>query len=164
MLSYLYYQTYTSEIPNELSLGISILGCPIHCPDCHSRHVWDIYDRGQGEALTKEELDRIIFKQQGVSCILFYGGEWDLDYLTALLCHLKFDLRHDYKLALYSGRNFDFFAQKPILSYLDYIKVGPYKKELGGLRYPSTNQILYKLDNGEIDEDITHLFWRTNIR
>ena len=164
MLSYLYYQVYTSEVPNELSLGISILGCPIHCPDCHSPHVWDIHSIGQGKDLTVEELDSIILKQPWVSCILFYGGEWELDSLTALLCHIKLILRGQYKTALYSGQNLSYFAQKPILNYLDYLKVGPYIKELGGLIYPSTNQKLYTLDNGEIDEDITHLFWRTGIR
>ena len=57
MLRYLNTQVYTSEIPDELSLGFSILGCNIHCPNCHSQHVWDINSIGQGKELTYEELE-----------------------------------------------------------------------------------------------------------
>ena len=31
------------------------------------------------------------------------------------------------------------------LSCLDYIKIGPYKEELGGLKSPDTNQALYRI-------------------
>ena len=60
MLRYLNTQVYTSEIPDELSLGFSILGCNIHCPNCHSQHVWDINSIGQGKELTHDELDKCI--------------------------------------------------------------------------------------------------------
>ena len=88
MLRYLNTQVYTSEIPDELSLGFSILGCNIHCPNCHSQHVWDINSIGQGKELTYEELDKCIEAQKLVSCILFFGGEWDLEYLKHIIKYI----------------------------------------------------------------------------
>ena len=47
--------------------------------------------------------------------------------------------------------------------YFDYIKVGPYIKELGPLNSPTTNQRLYFIKRNKdnlIIEDITSSFWR----
>ena len=161
MLRYLYSQVYTNEIPRELSLGFVILGCDVHCPECHSPHTWDINCKGQGKGLTIEELDKQIRAQSWVSCILFYGGEWDIEYLKKLLLFIRENFQ--YRLALYSGRNLDFFLKTNIPSLIDYLKIGPYVKERGGLIYPSTNQRLYQLENGKVKEDLTHLFWKTRI-
>ena len=162
MLRYLYSQVYTAEVPRELSLGIAVLGCNVHCPDCHSQHTWDINSQGQGIDLTTDELDKLIASQPWVSCILFYGGEWDTPFLESLMKYIR--KNYEYRLALYSGRNLDFFYQTSIPSLIDFLKIGPYRKDLGGLIYPSTNQRLYRLENGKVVEDMTPLFWRTNIR
>lgn len=156
MLYYSYYQTFTQEIPDELSLGFSILGCDIHCPKCHSSHTWDVYSEGKGIPLTTDVLDTALASQYLVTCILFYGGEWDKEYLEYLL---KYSTKYDKKLALYTGRELEFFYDSYILAYLDYIKVGRYDEEKGGLTSPTTNQRLYKLTNG-LKEDITRKFWR----
>lgn len=161
MLRYLNTQVYTSEIPDELSLGFSILGCNIHCPNCHSQHVWDINSIGQGKELTHEELDKCIEAQKLVSCILFFGGEWDLEYLKNIIKYIQ--NKYDYKIALYSGHDFDFFSKNEILELLNYIKVGPYIESLGGLSNPKTNQRLYYNDNG-IYKDITYKFWNTGYK
>ena len=160
MLKYLYSQVYTKEIPNELSLGISILGCPIHCPECHSPHTWDINCKDEGIELTTIELDRLIQANKWVSCILFYGGEWSED-IQGILIHCR--KSYDYKIALYSGHSLEYIEKLDLLDKLDYIKVGHYDHQLGGLIYPSTNQRLYTIQKGKIDKDITSLFWKTNI-
>ena len=59
-MKYLYYQVYTKEIPDEISLGFSITGCPIHCPECHSPHTWDA---NLGTKLDQQELTRIVNSQ-----------------------------------------------------------------------------------------------------
>ena len=161
MLKYLYSQVYTKEIPNELSLGISILGCPVHCPECHSPHTWDINCGNDGTELTTLEFDKLIQNNKWVSCILFYGGEWDKD-IVKILTHCR--KTYDYKIALYSGHSLEYIQKLGLLYYLDYVKVGHYDQRLGGLIYPSTNQRLYTLKDGQVDEDITSLFWRTNIK
>lgn len=160
MLKYSYTDIYTVEIPNELSLGISILGCPIKCPDCHSSHTWDINCHNEySRDLTIEELDTIISNNSEVSCILFFGGEWKYSYLTILLNHIKNN--YTYKTALYSGNRLEYLKKRLDLTLLDYCKVGEFKKELGGLKNKNTNQRLYILDNGNIKEDITYTFWKT---
>ena len=45
------------------------------------------------------------------------------------------------------------------LDYFDYIKIGAYIKDLGGLKSPTTNQRLYKIEDKKL-EDITYKFWK----
>ena len=160
MLNYLYSQVYTQEISHELSLGIVVLGCPLRCEGCHSPHVWDINCSNTGTRLTVQKLQSVLESQKWVSCILFYGGEWNMPYLTSLLQYCK---ELGYKTALYSGHSLEWFETNhpDYKLYLDYLKVGRYDSKYGSLNYPSTNQRLYKLDT---NEDITHLFWKTNIK
>ena len=160
MLKYLYSQVYTKEIPNELSLGISIIGCPVHCPEGHSPHTWDINCKDIGTELTIKKLNEIIEQQRWVSCILFFGGEWELPHSKILLARCK---ELSYKTALYSGHNINWFKTnfKEYSLYLDYIKTGEYNHKLGSLEYPSTNQRLYDI---KANKDIRNLLWKTNIK
>ena len=32
-----------SEVPDEISLAISITGCPRRCPGCHSEYLWEYH-------------------------------------------------------------------------------------------------------------------------
>ena len=65
----------------------------------------------------------------------------------------------NYKTALYSGYELTHISDE-LLSLLDYVKVGPYIENFGPLNKPTTNQRLYKVENGKIKEDITSRFWR----
>ena len=58
--------------------------------------------------------------------------------------------------------NIDGFEK--VLPYFEYIKLGPYKQECGGLDNPNTNQKLFGIVN--VDGfyrmvDITYKFWKT---
>ena len=156
-MKYAYYDVLISELPNELTLGFSITGCPIKCKDCHSKHLWN---KKLGIDLTNKVLLDIIDSQNiGLSCILFLGGEWNEPELIDKLQLIRFNYK--LKTALYSGHNLDYFYKKHyLLNELDYLKVGPYISEYGNLRSKNTNQKLYILENGQIKEDITNLFWR----
>lgn len=122
------------EVPDEVTLAINISGCKIHCPDCHSKYLWE----DVGTELTTEELDFLINKNDGISCICFMGGEIDsLEYLWFWI-----HTRHPWlKIAWYTG--IDYIPKNKAIEYLDYIKVGPYKKEFGGLDSLNTNQRFY---------------------
>jgi anaerobic ribonucleoside-triphosphate reductase activating protein len=61
-------------------------------------------------------------------------------------------------VALYSGS--DIINQK-YYKIFDYIKIGRYIKEKGGLNSPTTNQKLYQLKDDNFT-DITYLFHKTN--
>lgn len=150
----------TNEIPKELSLGISIVGCPIKCDECHSPHLW--YNSNiTNTSLTLEKLNELIQINKLVSCILFLGGDWDYKYLNSLLKFIK--QNYSYKTALYSGYDLQHAQQFINLLYLDYLKVGAFNKELGGLENPNTNQRLYKLEQGKIIDNLTYLFWKKDI-
>lgn len=153
MLKYLYVKELFSEIPQEISLGISITGCKIHCKGCHSKELWNDI----GRPLTVERLNEILDKHDGVTCLLLLGGEHDISTLTELFYHAHKRV----KTAWYSGLDKIPDSQQGILHYLDYYKIGRYKQDLGGLDSKTTNQKLYKIEhqgNGNYWEtDITYL-------
>ena len=130
---YSYPQEVLQEVPGEISLALSISGCPLRCKGCHSQ---ETYKKDFGKELTEQELDKLLKKHKHISCVLFYGGEWEIDTLTKYLIKIK---NMKLKTALYSGFELSFFS-KEFLTNLDYIKVGEYKEKLGGLESENTNQ------------------------
>lgn len=62
------------------------------------------------------------------------------------------------KVGWYSGKNE--LAKEILLCNFEYIKLGGYIKELGGLQSPRTNQRMYKITDGRM-EDITSMFRKT---
>lgn len=154
MLKYLYYKEIFAEIPGEITLGVSISGCTIHCQGCHSRELWE----DKGTPLTIEELQRLLDKYKGITCLLFLGGERDIDALTELFQYAYKRI----KTAWYCGLDLIPKGKYGILQYLDFCKVGHYDQELGGLDSPSTNQRFYKIehqgDGSYYQHDLTYLF------
>lgn len=89
------------------------------------------------------------------------GGDDDRQ-IDSLALNLAACKAYGFKTALYSGFELEHALEHPDLLYLlDYIKVGPYIEELGGLKETTTNQRLYKIVDGKITEDITNKFWRS---
>lgn len=194
-MKYYNYQVTTSEIPDEITLCINLTNCPIHCADCHSKFLWE----DVGVELTKEELYRILNENSGISCICFMGGDADYEGLARLFSsvfewvtaktstngHPVNSTRpptRELKVALYSGRSTvqDLLDRAGVwIKTIDYIKVGPYIKELGPIDKKSTNQRLYKISSfsswnlatkkvGDSLErvcgfDITHKFWNKEV-
>lgn len=159
MLKFLYTKELFAEIPDEISLGISITGCKIHCPYCHSKELW----QNIGEELSIHKVESLLDEHKGATCLLLMGGEHDMDTLTELFMFAHKRI----KTAWYAGIDILPKDRKGILQYLDYIKLGHYDVELGGLQNPNTNQRLYKLTQKEnrnkkqwiYSENITHRFW-----
>lgn len=149
------------EVPSEVTLCINITGCPIHCPDCHSKHLWEDI----GEELMPVTLSSIIAKNSGITCVAFMGGDNSPEEICNLAKWVKNNT--ELKVCWYSGK--DRLEEGFPLENFDYIKVGPYIKELGGLDSPRTNQRFYEVKrkndiNGNYLysylEIITHKFWR----
>lgn len=157
MLKYLYCKEVFSEVPGEISLGISISGCTIHCEGCHSRELWE----DKGTPLTIEELQGLLNKHQGISCLLLLGGEHDMDSLIELFQYVCKKV----KTAWYCGLDIIPKNKVGILQYLDWVKLGHYDQELGGLNSPTTNQKFYKVNhqgNGWSLINKTYLFNNKN--
>ena len=160
-MKYLDYAVTLSEFPDEIALCINISNCPFHCPGCHSPELWEDI----GNTLDKSSLSKLIESNKGVSCIGLMGGDLDPIKISDLAAFIKFKYPN-LKVGWYSGN-------KEISSliktdWFDYIKVGPYIKELGGLDNPNTNQKFYakgkhlhKIDaNDEMLYDVTYKFWK----
>ena len=158
MLRYLFIKEVFAEVPGEISLGISISGCKVHCQGCHSRELWE----DKGIPLTIEELQRLLDKHQGITCLCLLGGEADIDALTEL-----FQYAHKrVKTTWYCGLDFIPKEKMGIIEYLDFLKVGHYDYELGGLSSSTTNQRFFQIEhfpNGEyMRVDITNKFYTKN--
>lgn len=154
MLKYKYYKEVFSEVPGEITLGISISGCTIHCQGCHSRELWE----DTGIPLTIEGLDTLLKMHKGITCLLLLGGEHDIDSLIELFQYAYKRV----KTAWYCGLDMIPKDKLGILQYLDFVKIGHYDSDLGGLVSTTTNQKFYKvhhLATGECtQEDITYKF------
>lgn len=143
-----------AEIPDEITLAISITGCVFHCPGCHSKELWE----ESGEDLTKETLLRLIEENTGITCVCFMGEGLKVDGINARARMVK-KSHPELRVALYTGRIV--IPESLNLKLFDYVKVGPYMKEKGPLNKPTTNQRLYSINkDGSIKEDITYKFWK----
>lgn len=149
MVKYVNNMVTFEEIPLEVTLSLSISNCTNRCPGCHSAEL----RQNIGIELTNEVLDNLIKKNSGVSCVLFLGEGNDKEKLIKLAAEVK---NHSLKVALYSGRD---EVEREIWDNFDYVKIGRWDKSLGPLNKRSTNQRLFKIENGE-RIDITSRFWR----
>lgn len=153
-MKYLYDDVTFQEIPDEVTLCIAISGCTIHCKGCHSRELWE----DKGISLTIEELQRLLDKHKGITCLCLLGGEREIDALTELFQYAYKRVR----TAWYCGLDMIPKDKLGIMQYLDYVKVGRYDMELGALDSPTTNQRFYKvkhIGNGEYEKiDLTYKF------
>lgn len=154
MLKYLYCKEIFAEVPSEITLGVSISGCQIRCPGCHSRELWE----DKGILLTMEELQNLLDKHKGITTLLLLGGEHDIDTLTELFQYAYKKV----KTAWYCGLDMIPKDKLGIMQYLDYLKLGHYDHELGGLNSPTTNQRFYQIehqgDGSYYEHDITFKF------
>ena len=162
MLKYLYTKQVYSEIPEEITLGISISGCQIHCNGCHSRDLWE----DKGTQLTRKGLENLIISNEGITCLLLLGGEHDIDNLINLFYYVSVTFPK-IKTAWYCGLDMIPKDKEEILDYLDYVKIGHFDLNLGGLDSPDTNQKLYKVNHTQKGNeliDITYKFHRHEIK
>ncbi|PJE78657.1 hypothetical protein CI610_02394 [invertebrate metagenome] len=130
------------EVPGEISLAFIVTGCPLKCNGCHSKDTWD---PAAGEPLTDEEFRHWLERYGGlITCVVFFGGEWSPTHLCR-----KLDIAREYglKTCLYSGC--DRLSGK-IRSRLDFMKLGAWRQELGGLDSPVTNQQFIHLSSGQV--------------
>mgnify|MGYP003291748389 CR=1 FL=1 len=152
MLKYYDYAIVMQEVPDEITLALDITNCPHKCEDCHSPHLRN----DVGKELTKEEILFLLQKYRYCSCVCFMGGDGQHQAIIDLIESVK-QCTKDIKFAMYSG---DDTKDYNLIRVLDYYKIGHYDKNLGPLNKKTTNQIMYKINDGELT-DITNKFWFT---
>lgn len=149
LLRYANYSITFQEVPNETSLVLNITGCTHHCDGCHSDYL--AQDFGN---YVDDDLPALLDKYKGmITCVCFMGGDQAIDNLREWLKKIKKE--YDLKTCVYSGAD-DEDIFRDCWDYLDYLKIGPYKKEFGGLDNPNTNQKFYIIIK---DEDAEYNFF-----
>lgn len=143
MLKYYNEMVVFREIPDEITLAINITNCPCHCNGCHSQFLWEDI----GTPLTFNEVDNLIGKNRGVSCICFMGGDSEPSVIDSLAAYIR-EKYEGLKIAWYSGR--EKISNEVDKTNFDFIKIGPYIEELGGLDKETTNQKLFSVSNGKL--------------
>lgn len=147
-LKYTHYNIAFQEVPNETSLIFNISGCPYQCDGCHSMYLW----QWKGKFLYKDIRKIIEEYKSFITCVCFMGGDQNIEELLNFLTICK---EYNLKTCLYTGADEIEFPY--LFNLLDYIKIGHYDKNLGGLNSPTTNQKFYKIENLELI-DLTNLF------
>lgn len=151
MLKYVDTKVVFAEIPDEVTLAINISNCPCHCDGCHSAYLADDI----GKPLNLDNLNAIVHINRGITCVAFMGGDISPSEISHLASKVK---QMGLKTAWYSGRQE--LSPNLNIANFDYIKVGPYIKELGPLNKQTTNQRFYKVEQDNTMTDITSVFWK----
>lgn len=136
------YSITFQEVPDETSLSLSISNCTGRCEGCHSP--WLREDIGEDLiGLLPSLLNKY---KDLVTCVCFLGEGNDP---SALLECIKLVKEDGLKVCLYSGR--DLIETIPLidemLPILDYLKIGSYQEQLGGLSSPTSNQMMFKFNH-----------------
>lgn len=151
MLKYVETLVTFSEFPDEISLCINISNCPNACVNCHSSYLKEDI----GTILDYKELDKLIQKNHGITCIGFMGGDRDPSEINKLAKYIKDN--YNLKIGWYSGS--ETLSNKIDVRLFNFIKIGPYIEKYGPLNKRTTNQRMYENINGNLD-DITYKFWK----
>lgn len=155
MLKYADYDVVFQELPNEVTLAINISNCPNRCVACHSAYLMD----DVGNPLTEQVLEGLLQTYgKTITCVCFMGGDNEPHAVAQLARWVKTQSAFQLKIGWYSGKQA--LPESFDSQWFDYVKLGPYVPELGGLNKPTTNQRLYKIANTGILEDITACFWK----
>ena len=157
MLKYQGAAVVLQEVPDEISLAINISNCPYRCVGCHSKNLQEDI----GHSLSKD-FPKLLKKYKGlITCVCFMG---DGGEQLALLDYILESHQQGLKVCLYTGADRIVGTNLILLcGYLDYIKIGHYESERGGLGSKTTNQRMYKIEHHFKEDwliDITHKFWK----
>ena len=132
------YDIVCQEIPDEVTLAVNISCCPNRCPGCHSPWLWEDAGRPLDEALIEELMENY---GSAVTCFCFMGGDAAPEEIEMLSGWIRRKWPR-IKTGWYSGK--DTLPAGFDSAVLDYLKLGPYIAELGGLKSPQTNQKFFK--------------------
>lgn len=126
------------EVPDKICFTFFVSGCKNNCKNCSWK---DKFEKNYDLDLKKFETE-IKEKIGYVDVIVFLGGEWLDDFID----YLKIAKNNGFDTCLYTGLD---DVSKEIKINLDYLKVGKYIEELGGLFSKTTNQRFYDLKNNK---------------
>ena len=132
------YDIVCQEIPDEVTLAVNISCCPNRCPGCHSPWLWEDSGRPLDETLIEELMENY---GSAVTCFCFMGGDAAPEEIERMARWIH-ERWPQIRTGWYSGK--DTLPNGFDSAVLDYLKLGPYIAELGGLKSPQTNQKFFK--------------------
>ena len=156
MLKFANHDVVFQEVPDHVTLAINISNCPNHCPGCHSKYLW----KDVGDELNKKALERLISKNDGITCVCFMGGDQAPAEVEKLAQHVK-NTYPKLKVAWYSGK--EEIPPAIDICNFDYVKTGRYDEKCGPLSSPTTNQRMMKILADGRRENITNFFQKKRI-
>ena len=152
MLRYADYDIVFQEIPDEVTLAINLSNCPNHCKGCHSAYLMEDI----GEPLTEESLSTLLGKYgKAITCVCFMGGDASPAEVEQLAAFLHKQTITPVKVGVNTGKGKN--QEQCDVTQYKYVNLVPYKYTQLGLKSETTNQRLYHIENGII-EDITYRF------
>ena len=164
MIKYVTSQITTTEVPGLISRCFSISNCGKQCKNCHSPEL----QGDNGDPLTEDVLKKYIEEDKGkpIDCYVFLGEGKDNTTLKKLFKIVK---DAGYKVCLYTGDdNFNIYDN--FYGFIDYLKIGHYNENRGGLNSPGTNQKFYEIKYDEYlgskacnIKDCTHYFYNKKL-
>ena len=198
MLKYVNYDIVFQELPNETTLAINISNCPCRCKGCHSSYLAEDIGKplifreieklikenegitaicfmgGDSEPKLINHYAKLIRESTIDETVDSFTVNKDVELPKGIkipagsVVKSTRKVPNPIRIGWYSGRQ---ELSKDIdIKNFNYIKLGPYIEELGGLKNPNTNQRLYEVQmSREIDEngdpvyglmDITNVFWK----
>ena len=145
MLRFVNYNIVFQEVPGEVTLAINLSNCPNRCTGCHSPYLQE----NTGLVLDNNILNKLLEKYGNtITCVCFMGGDASPKKVEQCSVFLRNQTNERIKTAWYSGKNY--FPKDCSLQNFDYIKLGAYIEQLGGLDSKTTNQRFYRIDNGKM--------------
>ena len=144
MIYYADLQIVLQAVPGQISLCVSVTGCPLRCKGCHSPFLGK---KGTGTPLTDEVFITTLERYKDmISCVLFMGGEWEE---AALIHKLQIARAYGLHTCLYTGLTEE-KVPTAIKQELTWLKAGPWIEALGGLSEATTNQRFIEVSTGRI--------------
>jgi anaerobic ribonucleoside-triphosphate reductase activating protein len=133
------YQIVFQEHPWHVSLLFEISNCPHKCEGCHSPEL----QNDIGFDLTEDIFLKILSKYETLfDNVIFFGGE---NFKEELINLLKICKRKGINTTLWTGSS---NVDDDILRYLDYLKTGEYREDLGPIGTSNTNQKYFRISDG----------------
>lgn len=145
MLKFVDKQVVFEEIPDRVTMALTISNCTGRCQGCHSSWL----RLNNGTEITNEIIDSF-YDLPLCNCFLFLGDGNDEESLFKYAIYIK--ERYNIEIALYTGK--DNLSDK-YYDIFDFVKIGSYKEEFGPLNKKTTNQRLFYHN-----VDITYKFWK----
>ena len=130
---------------DDISINVWLPGCRLNCDECFTPELKN-FNAGF-EVPIEDVIGMIEERLEMTKTVCFLGGNppdhKDIEELTRKVKELGTTVW------VYSGYDFERIQGERWIDNCDYIKAGPYKKELASIEYSyaSTNQKLYKRES-----------------